>query len=568
MAKKSLTQSSAPDHLTMRLFAPGMTTLHRAGLGGLACTLRYMEQAYEIGALSEAGIPGGLWQDGQPPWELREDEVTLSFGQADAAREFLKRLFLIAFQIKDGLVYLPGQYAALPPSLAVRAELQNGLTLSFLQHGKTRKLTKDSIPYQHDPNGDGSLVTVEYRRCEWYKHQDGWQDLTDERTGCLSNTALEVIGPLNPGAVVRHVAFSAATKIEDQPAYALPLYFALVGCLALPVNRGVGVLLVPEVDNLQTFVSDRQAMTPTSARECRIAGAGDAVLQTLVRIRSRGLIEAGFLPGCYGIRFQPTSWASQQKSRVETVFTEHPAVVHYQMEMDTADSRRLEQFEIALAELPSKVHTRMTSSVEGKGKRRQVVSKSESFWVDSAVRPLIADNLARGIRWYDRFYLLLRDKSGANKIVHERKGLQTMAEHPALTEDDEMRFIRTLHRAIYMARGKIYADTLGVAAAREKRPANQAVKNRWNNFMERLRLDLVGSKTATQVQNTVNELLVKAGTNSELLNDETLYLVKNLVFHPDWQRVRNLALFALASYKRPRTLAALPGEEETNSDNP
>ena len=35
MAKK-LTKLTAPDHLTMQLFAPGMSALHRAGLGGLA----------------------------------------------------------------------------------------------------------------------------------------------------------------------------------------------------------------------------------------------------------------------------------------------------------------------------------------------------------------------------------------------------------------------------------------------------------------------------------------------------------------------------------------------------
>ena len=42
MAK--IAKPAAPDQLTMTLFAPGMTALHRAGLGGLACTLKAMEQ--------------------------------------------------------------------------------------------------------------------------------------------------------------------------------------------------------------------------------------------------------------------------------------------------------------------------------------------------------------------------------------------------------------------------------------------------------------------------------------------------------------------------------------------
>ena len=40
----------------MRLFAPGMSLLHRAGLGGLACTLRAMERQYEAGLLAKGEI--------------------------------------------------------------------------------------------------------------------------------------------------------------------------------------------------------------------------------------------------------------------------------------------------------------------------------------------------------------------------------------------------------------------------------------------------------------------------------------------------------------------------------
>ena len=65
-------------------------------------------------------------------------------------------------------------------------------------------------------------------------------------------------------------------------------------------------LVIPEVDDLRAFVRDRPAMTPTAARECRIAGTSDAVLQAVTRLRGRGYVEAGFVPGCVGARFQPT----------------------------------------------------------------------------------------------------------------------------------------------------------------------------------------------------------------------------------------------------------------------
>ena len=107
--------------------------------------------------------------------------------------------------------------------------------------------------------------------------------------------------------------------------------FALVGCLPLPVNRGVAAMLVPEVENLLDFIYDRPAMTPTTATECQIANAADAALQSQWRLRrnpvrqarlkarSKQLIQGSTIPGCYAMTFTPTPWASQQKSRVATI---------------------------------------------------------------------------------------------------------------------------------------------------------------------------------------------------------------------------------------------------------
>src|SRR5262249_55066756 len=105
----------ASDHLTMRLFAPGMTVLHRAGLAGLACTLDYIKRRRDLGDLIDDDLPGGPWQAEQPPWEIGEFSITLRFGKPEGARKYLMKLFQHAFQIgADGLMYLPGQYGDLP----------------------------------------------------------------------------------------------------------------------------------------------------------------------------------------------------------------------------------------------------------------------------------------------------------------------------------------------------------------------------------------------------------------------------------------------------------------------
>jgi CRISPR-associated protein Cas8a1/Csx13 len=542
MGKKQMSKTAKvvepPGSLTMSLFAPGMTMLHRAGLGGLASSLRYIERAWLNDVILTEELPGGPWVNGNPPWEVTPRSITLRFGDPKEARTFFQRLFRLSFRLKDGLLHLPGQYGDMPPSLAVRAEIQAGLTLTFLQHGKTRKLAKNPISYQVDPEGDGRPVTIEYKTCEWYKHQDGWIDLTEEKTGFLTVGSIEVIGPLNPGAVVRHVKFSRDTRIEEPPERALPLYFALVGCLALSVNRGMGVLLVPDVEDLRAFAVDRPLMTPASMKECRIASASDAALQAQVRLRARGVLDRDGLPACNAARFRPTTWASQQKSRVEAI-TMH--------RLDALRRKRVKE-------------------THGTGRAKQTVEVERFFWADSVVRPLIADNLARGERWYHDFTSLCRTRETAKKLGYERLELQTMADTPLLTDEDENHFIRAIHRAIFVARGKIYSDTVGVEAARRRVPATDAVHNRWNRYMERLRLDLVGAKTANQVLARINELLVRAATVAELRDDQVMLQVKRLLFGADWQRIRSLAMFAVASYKRPLNVTPLPGDEDELSE--
>src|SRR5262245_60546444 len=100
---KKMPQATPPDHLTMKLFAPGMTLLHRVGLGGLACTLKAIERQYADGLLAESKLPGRFDGD-SPPWEIAVDTVTLRFGKPERAEWYLRKLFEFAFDIgkKDG----------------------------------------------------------------------------------------------------------------------------------------------------------------------------------------------------------------------------------------------------------------------------------------------------------------------------------------------------------------------------------------------------------------------------------------------------------------------------------
>src|SRR5208283_414576 len=99
-------------------------------------------QHYKVGLLKNERLPAPF-HAGSPPWLIAEQSISLLFGKPEKAGEYLRRLFHFAFQIRsDGLICLPAQFGS-EPSAAILADLQAGLALTFLQHGKVRQLAKD-----------------------------------------------------------------------------------------------------------------------------------------------------------------------------------------------------------------------------------------------------------------------------------------------------------------------------------------------------------------------------------------------------------------------------------------
>ncbi len=182
MAKKSTKiKQKAPSSLTIRLFDPGMSILHRAGLGGLACTLHYIERAYDMGILLDDDIPGGPWVDGTPPWSIEPLQVTLDFGEPEKAGEYIHRLFKIAFQVKDGLIYLPAQYLSEPP-ISVRAELQKAIQLTFLQHGPSCGSREGARILSFEV--DDGIIDIDHQVFSSFKHQGWyWLNRTNKKDG-------------------------------------------------------------------------------------------------------------------------------------------------------------------------------------------------------------------------------------------------------------------------------------------------------------------------------------------------------------------------------------------------
>ncbi len=522
----------APDHLTMSLFAPGMTPLHRAGLGGLACTLKAMERQHEAGLLRADKLPGAMTGN-EYPWTVTDDEVTLKFDKPELAGEYLRKLFAFAFQIRDGVIYLPGQYGDVPPALAVRVALQDGVLLSLYDHGPQSRgvsqVTEESVEI------DDVQIVFRVARLDWYRHQ---RDGADMAISSLVAPA-EVSRMLYPGAVKRHYSVKSSSVVMTAKEL-IPVLFALVGTFALRMGakrvvvRGKRVaksgatLIVPEFINLNEAIELLPALLPRTVAETKATSSCDAILGAEVRLRARSLLALEGLAAVRGVWCCATNWNSQLQppSKIIEVWQEN------------ITDRILDRYERAWASLPPRVRTWSEDDLQ-EGQE----AAGAGYWSNSTVRPLIAENLARGQKWFSGFAVWMIGTNPAtnrpyrNRLHSERGGLHAMISDPDMWDEaGERRVVEAVHEAMRVRYGQI---------ADENRGKQTAMEGRMKRFRERLRLSLAGAKREADVRFALTDLFSRAGSNSVLREHWATVLP---VIRKDWQLARDLGLLAFASY--------------------
>lgn len=500
------------ESLTCDLFEPGMTPLHRAGLGGLVATLHWIEKD-----ISDVERPPGQWI-------IDERSVAFIWEETAGAAPFFDRLFTLAFQLRDGLIYLPGQYGELSPPLEVRAALHEGLLLSFYDHGPTSRGSKTAVEKTYEI--DGNPISYRYLPLSWYKHQrDGSKLLSESLRGQTGLTRT-----LFPGAVQRHASYNTS-QITQPATLLLPLLFAPVGVMALKAGgkrvkvrrarkfKPGAALLIPDLKSLSEVQYLLPSFLPRTARDCQIANVADAALQAELRLRSRNLLTHETISSLRCVWCCPTDWNARLQ----------PPSTVTEISIDVADAT-LDQFEIAMQTLPPPLPRQNR--------------KSEYFWPRNYVRPLVAENLASDRPWFTGFSRLMSgqdpisNKPIRNYLYLERKGLAAMAQRIAWDTPGEETIIRAVHEAMRCRYGRIAAENA----------RNQvAMKKRMTREYERQRLAFVGTKTADALRYALADLWSRAGSNSVLRRAWPQILP--LLSDEKWQTSRDLALIALASYK-------------------
>ncbi|MDO5579546.1 MAG: type I-MYXAN CRISPR-associated Cas8a1/Cmx1 [Planctomycetia bacterium] len=527
---------SAPVSVVLSFATPGMSALHRTGLGGLAAVLHCLDKIKEKIDEEEPEFPfdSPLWRE-DFAWKIDKNSVELNFGKPENAALFLEWLFQFAFQIKDEMIFLPALYGVKNGKInvipiEVRSRLQKGITLTFLQHGQTRKLGSEQTK---EYEVDGKKISYEHKDCLSYTHQTAWKEWVNNK-GELVLKNYSVQGPIHPGAVVRHAAYTSSSLIAQPLELVLPLIFALVGTLSVPINNGVGVLIIPYIDDLVSFSQNWHRVCPKTVKTSMIAGLGDASIQFELRRRGESLKNRVKIPGCEAVCFRPMPWATQQKSRCDTLTLEH------------IDPDILDLYDRVLSYFPPRLIENKKNKKEGKGKNAVVTETVEYFLADSVVRPFIADNLARGNYWFKGFtkqmtaYDAVSKKPLREKIKFEKEGLNKMI------NDEKLDWKLEGAQSVVLAVQESLKFLYGKKIAESKNLSQEGKNNRLEGEYEKWRIAFSGAKTQEQFRFALSDMFSRAKGIPVLQND--WQSVMKIVVQ-DWQLARDLALIGLAAYK-------------------
>jgi len=500
--------------LKLRLNNPGLTTLHRAGLAGLWMTLDALSE--------EKVLSKNQWLD----WQLDAHSVEISW--EGTPRRLLEWLLPTAFGFdRNQMIEFAGLRPA-KPNESARALTHNGLLGTFLQHGKTRGTVKGQ--YQHAIHLDENEVLIlNYARVEWYSHRDAVDDFCD---GDDWKDSVPLVGWLAPGGVVRHTAFAADTALEEAPQRALLLLFAPVGCFyyslrsTLHSQKARFALVIPEIKDLQAYAKARRSYCNSSLLELTACGTADAALRVAlltakeearIDLRKKMRCEA-----CQVITLGTVPWSTQQKTRTAT------------LSVDLRKEKILRLYKAVRESLPNRTLT---------GKPAKKGEPPPLFIVTSVALELFSENIVRGRNWYEGFAGLMSNTETYNVVKYEKEGLNKVIQKMIQTEDlNKSRevLVRACHEALKNRYGQVKDR-----AKKERADLNTLFQREY----DKLRVGLARCKNAGTFRQELTDFWSRAGQLKTLQDGWSDVLP--MLDEKNWAEARDLALLALASYKRP-----------------
>ena len=496
--------------LRIGLFDPGMGYLHRIGLAGLFMALKHFDRVgKEFGKLE---------------WELEKDHI--SFYCSSDARDSFKELFEESFKIsKNGLIDFAA-HCHHPMGDVERVFLSESIRRTYLQHNKQNKIPKGTPNRTISINMDDHAVIVTFKPfINPYSHADGYKLLFSASGDLKRGDKIKTW--LYPGAAARHSKLSG-TEIQEPPERLLCLLFSPTASLFYRIshrgadgkfdNRRATAIVLPHINDLERYSRCFQRYLLTPVKRLSADGLGDTALAAMVELKSEDDLNTLGITGCSVLMMGTAVWSKQQQSRT--------SIASY----EKFDNDKLDLFDLACRCLPNKVVIRAREDLNGNQN-----TENTFFIATSLARGLIAENIAQNRDWFLGFCDLMKSKDQARIISYERGGLNEMKEQASWPYQADGKFVEAVHTAI--------RNRYGALASRAKQSGEPI---RFDREFERMRTGLMRAKNAQTLRAELSDFFARGGSNKTLR--ESWKDLLPLFVGEDWQRARDLALFALASY--------------------
>ncbi len=493
----------------LSLKANDTTIIHRGGMTGLWMSLKVLKKKYP----NPAQRPGNL------TWNLTATSISLDWQGEDFP--VLNWLIQQSFQIdEDGLISFTGKKSR---SLTLINKIHNhkATNETFLRLNrfyKKRKIISQSFKINN------IKFSLKYKQLNSYVHQTFAEKLCDE-SGNLINGYIKIVSWLYPGATVRHAKIDKFNKIEEKVEYAFALLFFPLVCQYYILQSDTVetyddrftryVIVVPEVHNLETAAIRCWNLKSINYVDLYVNNLAEAALKYYYYYTQGSSPQISNVESCQVLLYEKLNKKSHQRA----IFDIQDFIITLQAIKDY--------------QFTCQHFAKNSIFLKKEGKRKNFGVKV------NLIRSIIASNLAHNLPWWTDFWKNIYEKNPLadieKQLVFNRKGLCAMIE-----QDKELEIYQNFIRAFHEALRKIYAKTY----SRTKKGEIPRIEREY----ERIRSELSRCYDQQSLEDFISDFLARAGLNSALYDqwEEVLPLIFREVA---WQKTRNLALIALASYK-------------------
>lgn len=541
--------------MKLKLNAPGMTSLHKAGLAGLYMTLKAFDKKQE----EIEGLQ----------WELEDKQITLHWTD-DKPKGAFEKLAKKSFWIDDEGFY---SFAGLPidnSDIERKYILYKALNSCFFTHKpsfpKGSPLTKF---YQIGDMDDNKI-----RRISNFSpilvakpHKDIVNKFIDSKG--IFKDEIEVKGWLYPGGVERHSGLSKATVWKETAKMALVLLYAPVGVIFYELRsrntetqkKARWASVIPEITSLEFYATVRKSIARQGVLSLTANSSADAVLRFFLAVATnQNLREMKHLSKLLKSRNEISNPQETNENKFRC-----RVITHGEVKWDAQNNVRTGMQIVSYDKLQGLDNYYLADSIFENSWQRTAqksdIENEEEFYINIySIRELIAENTTHNKPWYYGLSQYLSDKKIRTQIIrYEREKIGTMVEKANFNDENKKFFISVCHKSWEMRLGRLGQRS------KDENLGDDGFRRLVKNESEKLRTSLLRCKTPAMLREKVIDFWTRAGTN-RLLQNEGFNRVLPFFSEENWRETKDLALLALISYQSTDKRVEEAIQDDSNSN--